>query len=80
MGSSEIKMVENKHGTRMTPVCFAFRQGNQRVIGTAAFDELKANLKGTMKYITRFLGADQAQLENYDNTKENVAHDFDVET
>ena len=33
-----------------------------------------------MKYITRFLGADQAQLENYENKKEYVAHDFDVET
>ena len=36
-------------------------------MGVSAYNQLRTNFTGTMTYITRFLGAEAAQIRDYEN-------------
>ena len=46
--------------------------------GNQAAQQQEHNLKGTISYITRFVGSTPDQLNNYDYKDDFVMHDFDV--
>ena len=48
--------------------------------GLQAAQQQEHNLKGTINYITRFLGSSPDQLREYESKDDFVMHDFDVDS
>jgi len=64
-----IDIVLNDATGRSTPVCAAYLNDQERLIGTPAVQQAKRNMKNTILFPTRFLGLNgtctqQLELEN----------------
>ena len=73
-------MVKNANNESQTNIIIAFKSGQPRMCGTQAAQQQEHNLKGTINYITRFLGSSPDQLREYESKDDFVMHDFDVDS
>ena len=73
-------MVTNAYKENQTNIIIGFKSGHARMCGTQAAQQQVHNLKGTINYITRFLGSSPDQLHDYESKDDFVQHDFDVDS
>ena len=55
-----VQVIGNDIQDRQTPVAVAYKQGQERKIGEAVRSQHRRNLKGTVLFITRYLGLDSS--------------------